>query len=311
MITFDHLTYRYPDASGPALDNVSLTVQAGERVAIMGPNGSGKSTFARLLAGLLTPSEGAVRLDAAADRLTRMDLVGILFQNPDNQMVSVLVDKEVSFALENRAVPLSEMEVRVADTLASFGIPHLAKRLTSQLSGGEKQRVALASVMICNPPILVLDEPDSYLDAAGRRLLREALARLHRDSPGLIEIRVTQYLEIARSYPRLLVFCDGELQADGPPARILADPDRAIRLGLVAKGRSSDADRAVAPGTRTPETTAVALSDVTVSYPRAESPVLKRLSDPLSGRREGGDSGTDRIGQINTGTGAHGVDQAE
>lgn len=276
MITCDHLTYRYPDAPGPALDSVSLGILPGERLAVMGPNGSGKSTFARVLAGLLTPSEGQVRIEKQAPEAMRADLVGMLFQNPDNQLVSVLVDKEVAFALENRAVPMSEMERRVQETLAAFGIGHLARRLTSQLSGGEKQRVALASVMICKPPILLLDEPDSYLDAAGRRLLHQALARLHEEFPALIEIRITQYLEIARRYPRLLVFGEGELRADGPPSRILADPERAIRLGLVARpDRFQETARVI----RQPAATvAVELDQVRFAFPRAAKLVLGAVS---------------------------------
>ena len=277
MITCDHLSYRYPDAPGPALDNVTLTVRPGERLAVMGPNGSGKSTFARLLAGLLTPTEGQIRIASSIVGAMRNDLVGMLFQNPDNQMVSVLVDKEVSFALENRAVPMGEMELRVADTLAAFGVSHLAKRLTSQLSGGEKQRVALASVMIYNPPVLVLDEPDSYLDAAGRRLLRAALARLHDEQPDLVEIRVTQYLEIARRYPRLLVFGDGELQADGPPERILADEERAIHLGLIAQNSVLDKERP-SSNTRAAATSVIELDRVTFAYPRTETRLLNEVS---------------------------------
>jgi energy-coupling factor transport system ATP-binding protein len=276
MITCDHLSYRYPDAPGPALDSVSLTVRPGERLAVMGPNGSGKSTFGRLLAGLLTPTGGQVRIESHSSETARADQVGMLFQNPDNQMVSVLVDKEVAFALENRAVPMTGMKPRVAEMLAMFGISHLAKRLTSQLSGGEKQRVALASVMICNPPILLLDEPDSYLDAAGRRLLRDVLARLHDTYPNLIEIRVTQYLEIARAYPRLLVFGEGELQADGPPARILADPERAARLGLVAVVQGSDRTASV---TKQPVAiAALELDTVSFAFARTKTPVLSKVS---------------------------------
>jgi len=125
----------------------------------MGANGSGKTTLARLIAGLIKPFRG--RIDIGHNGNTR---VGILFQNPDNQMVAVTVEKEIAFALENQNVPLKEMETRITQTLERFSITHLRKRLNSELSGGEKQRVALASVMIAEPSILLLDEPDSFLD---------------------------------------------------------------------------------------------------------------------------------------------------
>lgn len=186
----------------------------------MGANGSGKSTLALLLAGLLEPTEGEITLEAGHDNGS-FPPVGMLFQNPDNQMVSVLVDKEIAFALENRAVAPELMKAQVASTLESFGIEHLAKRLTSELSGGEKQRVALASLMIYHPPILVLDEPDSYLDVSGRRILREELHRLHLEHPGLIEIRVTQYPSVARRYKRIIVLDEGTVVSDNSPGEAL------------------------------------------------------------------------------------------
>ena len=170
MLRFEDVSYRYAEDAPEALREVSVTVNPGEAVAVMGANGSGKSTFVRLAARLHEPSKGWVKV---TDRAGRETPVGILFQNPDNQMVAVTVEKEIAFALENLATPLDEMEERITDTLARFGISHLRRRLTAELSGGEKQRVALASVMISEPEVLVLDEPDSYLDQAGKIALRE------------------------------------------------------------------------------------------------------------------------------------------
>jgi len=223
MLTLHDLTYRFPDADRDAVAKVSLTVRPGESLAVMGPNGSGKSTLARLIAGLLEPTQGHISI-GDYDHTDLSDQVGMLFQNPDNQMVSVLVDKEVAFALENRAVPMKEMGARVTESLAAFEITHLANRVTSYLSSGEKQRVALASLMIYQPPILILDEPDSYLDAAGRGLLRTQLQTLHEQYPDLIEIRITQYPEVSESYPRLIVMDEGKIVADGPTSAMTESP---------------------------------------------------------------------------------------
>lgn len=228
MITLDHLTFDY-DSGKRALDDVTLSVQAGERVAVMGANGSGKSTLARIIAGLITPTRGTLKLKSFAASPPR---IGILFQDPDNQMVASVVENEIAFALENQAMPMTAMEPLVLETLKRFGIEHLRMRLTTELSGGEKQRVALASVMISSPDILILDEPDSFLDANGKAMLARELERIHDEQPSLIEVRITQYPEVARSYPRLVVFAEGRIVADHEPSRIFSNTDFCDRAGL-------------------------------------------------------------------------------
>ncbi|PWB69678.1 energy-coupling factor ABC transporter ATP-binding protein, partial [candidate division GN15 bacterium] len=235
MITLDRISYAYP-GHPPVLNNLSLAIKSGESICIMGANGCGKSTLARIIAGLTAPQSGNVHIEvgnlsapANTGRATRP--VGILFQNPDNQMVAVTVDKEVAFALENTAVPMSRMESIVIETLDAFGISHLRHRLTTELSGGEKQRVALAAVMVSRPPIIVLDEPDSYLDEAGKRLLTDALARMHASDRDLTEIRITQYPYVAKQYKRLVVMFEGGIVADGDPNRILADEKSCEQVG--------------------------------------------------------------------------------
>jgi energy-coupling factor transport system ATP-binding protein len=230
MLTLDHLTFSY-DSGKLALDDVSLSINASERVCIMGANGSGKSTLARLIAGLVEPTRGAIQIDLP-ESLPQVSRIGILFQNPDNQMVASVVENEIAFALENLAMPMAEMEPRVLATLSRFGIEHLRTRLTHELSGGEKQRVALASVMIANPSILILDEPDSFLDASGKLMLSAELERLHAEQPDLIEIRITQYPEVAKQYPRLLVFAEGKLAADHSPTKIFANVEFCRKVGL-------------------------------------------------------------------------------
>jgi energy-coupling factor transporter ATP-binding protein EcfA2 len=241
MIELTNVTYSYPQQDQPALNHLSLSIKSGEAVCVMGANGSGKSTFAALLAGLVQPQGGRLTIDCQEP--TPLP-VGILFQNPDNQMVAVTVEKEVAFALENLGTLPDEMERRIGETLERFRISHLRRRLTAELSGGEKQRVALASVMVMRPPILVLDEPDSFLDEAGKRILVDELERIKASTPSLTEIRITQYPHVARSYSRLIVFDQGGVAADGRPDDIFADPELCLRTGL---SYSLDADGALPP----------------------------------------------------------------
>ncbi len=255
MIECRNITFRYRKDSEPALDDVSLKIVPGENICIMGSNGSGKSTLARLLAGLIEADHGELTLNGRPiSEDSGRASIGILFQNPDNQMVAMVVDKEVAFALENQATPLSEMETRVTETLGKFGVSHLSNRLTSELSGGEKQRVALAAATVCRPSVLILDEPDSFLDADGRKILREELRRIREASPDLIEIRVTQFPTVAMGVSRLLVLHGGKVIADASPDEIFGDselcrkaslrfdPDnhRSMKFPAVLTGRSPD-----------------------------------------------------------------------
>lgn len=229
MIELTNVTYSYPQQDRPALNHLSLSISEGEAVCIMGANGCGKSTLALMLAGLFQPQGGRLEINDASRAALP---VGLLFQNPDNQMVAVTVEKEVAFALENLGTPPDEMESRIAETLERFRIAHLHNRLTSELSGGEKQRVALASVMVLRPPILVLDEPDSFLDQFGKGLLAEELARLKTEMRSLTELRITQYPHVAEQYDRLIVMQDGSVVADGPPSEILANDELCLRTAL-------------------------------------------------------------------------------
>ncbi len=231
MIELKNISYAYGSAKDAALRSVNLNVAEGESICVMGANGSGKSTLARIIAGLADPSSGTMRVGVSGTFASHRS-VGILFQNPDNQMVAAVVEKEIAFALENQAMPMPQMETVVNSTLGRFGIEHLRRRLTNELSGGEKQRVALASVMVSRPPILILDEPDSFLDEAGKRILTEELRQLHAHQSALTEIRITQYPEEARRYRRLIVLCNGEVAADGDPEVILDDDQLCFRTGL-------------------------------------------------------------------------------
>ncbi|MFZ5981440.1 MAG: ABC transporter ATP-binding protein [Candidatus Zixiibacteriota bacterium] len=233
MLKLENVTYRYPGAESSALNGLNLEIRPGEALCLMGANGSGKSTLAKIIAGLVKLNRGRVSLDGAdINERTSKQQVGILFQNPDNQMVAVTVEKEIAFALENQATAQNEMERRVTEALRTFGIEHLRRRLTSELSGGEKQLVALASIMIIHPRVLVLDEPDSFLDEPGKRNLRRELDALKKDSPDLIEIRITQYPQVAELYQRMVVIENGAVVADDIPANIFRDRSLCLRNGL-------------------------------------------------------------------------------
>lgn len=280
MIRIENLTFRYHTDGEPVLRNVDLTIKAGESVAVMGANGSGKSTLARIVAGLLTATQGRVTVHTPGNFGMP---VGILFQNPDNQFVAVTVEKEIAFSLENLGESLEQMEKKVTETLQRFEIPHLRKRLMAELSGGEKQRVALAAVMVCRPPILILDEPDSYLDQAGKKALQQELAKLRQAAPSMIQIRITQYPEIARLYSRLLVFEQGKVVADDTPAAVFDNETLCRRTGIafdhltsrkiiVPKHRPSTADKG-----KSDHLNEIRANKLTYSYPTSR-PVLKDLN---------------------------------
>ncbi len=233
MIEIENLTYRYSNVGRPVLNKLSLTVETGETLCLMGANGSGKSTLARILAGLIKDYSGTVTInDQAAGSREAAGQVGILFQDPDNQMVATIVEKEIAFALENLAVPLAAMQRLVNEQARVFHIEHLIQRLTSELSGGEKQRVALASLMIRKPPVLILDEPDSYLDNNGRKILECELDRIRQHQGRITEIRITQYPAVAMACSRLVILQCGAVAADGEPKTIFADKQLIARTGL-------------------------------------------------------------------------------
>lgn len=279
MITIDRLTFSYPRQTRTSLRNVSLTIQDGESVCLMGANGCGKSTLAKLVAGLLAPSSGTLSVVTSESSSNHSLPIGLLFQDPDNQMVASVVDKEIAFAPENLATPVPDMTRIINYELNRFQLDSLRKRLTTELSGGEKQRVALASVMVTNPHVLILDEPDSFLDEPGKQILQQELARLHRERPCLIELRITQYPEVARLYSRLIVFADGEVVADGAPKDIL---ERAVThldwgLSFSLEERASAAWPGIDFPRSSTEVREIQLSHVGFDY-SPDRPVLHNLS---------------------------------
>ncbi len=233
MIQIENLTFHYRDSIEAALRSVNLKIQQGETLAIMGANGSGKSTFAKVLAKLLKPDRGLLKIGNSHNAS-----VGIVFQNPDNQMVAMTVEKELAFGLENRGCPVDEMKQKVDDVLERFELKHLRHRIISELSGGEKQKVAVASVMITEPDILILDEPDSFLDYHGKQLLLEQLKIIKHNNPHIIIIHITQYSATAVLYPRMLLFAEGEIVADASSSEIIDNKNIMKHAGLAYASRN-------------------------------------------------------------------------
>lgn len=219
------MTFSYPGAEAPALSGVTFEVRAGEYVGIVGPNGGGKSTLVRLLNGLLKAESGRVRVagcDPASEPFAVREKAGMLFQNPENGLVAPFVEDDVAFGLENRGVEREEMRRRVREAIRDVGLEGYERREPHTLSGGEKQRVALAGVLAVEPEILLLDEPTSMLDAAGRH---EVLDRLQRLRGAKTVLHVTHHLDELFDADRILVLNAGRLVADVRPDRLFADAD--------------------------------------------------------------------------------------
>jgi energy-coupling factor transport system ATP-binding protein len=224
-VSCERVSFSYPASARPALSGVSLDLRRGEYVGVVGPNGGGKSTLVRLLNGLLRPESGRVLVsghDPATEPFEARKHLGILFQNPENGLVAPFVEDDVAFGLENLGVPREEMRERVARAVKAVGLDGYERREPHTLSGGEKQRVALAGLLVVEPEILVLDEPTSMLDAAGRREVLEYLQALR---SGRTVLHVTHHLEELTGADRILVLNGGEIVADETPERLFFNPD--------------------------------------------------------------------------------------
>ncbi|MBD3258484.1 ATP-binding cassette domain-containing protein [candidate division GN15 bacterium] len=280
MIRLEHVTHLYADSDQPALHDVSLTVRPGEAVCVMGRNGSGKSTLIKIIAGLLRPTRGQVHVNGATPADDTSRAVGILFQNADNQMVATVVEKELAFSLENQAASQAAMETAISETCERFRLTSLRTRLTSELSGGEKQRVALGSIMIQNPPVLLLDEPDTFLDAAGQKIVREELRRLHAAIPNLTELRISHSPAIARDYQRLIVFDGGEITVDDEPEAVFQDQKRLVQAGLSVTG-AEDSRQWVTERLGTRHVSEIAAKSISFGYDSSR-PVIDNVNMSLT-----------------------------
>lgn len=221
-----------------ALQNLNLRISEGEYIAIVGHNASGKSTLAKLLNGLISPTQGEVWVDGTNTRdrdkvLEVKQKVGIVFQNPDDQLVAAVVEEEVAFGLENLRIPTSEIKVRVNEALQAVGMSQYVSHPPHLLSGGQKQRIAIAGVMAMRPKYLVLDEPTSLLDPEGRDEVLEILIKLNREYEVTI-VQITHFPEEAALAKRVLVMQRGKIVADSTPQKLFSQVELLREMGIDA-----------------------------------------------------------------------------
>lgn len=236
MLELNNVSYRYEGAAQNALSGVTMTIEAGEMLAIVGHNGSGKSTLAKHLNGLLLPTGGNVTIDGMDTKneeelLAIRQRVGMVFQNPDNQLVTTIVEEDVGFGPENLGVPPKEIRGRVDAALESVGMTAYADKASHALSGGQKQRIAIAGMLAMQPEVLVLDEATAMLDPEGRREVLEIVKRLHRET-GLTVVMITQFMEETLSCDRVVVMGGGKLQFSGTPREVFRRSAELRTLGL-------------------------------------------------------------------------------
>lgn len=236
MLELNNVSYRYEGAAQNALSGVTMTIEDGEMLAIVGHNGSGKSTLAKHLNGLLLPTGGNVTIDGMDTKnedalLAIRQRVGMVFQNPDNQLVTTIVEEDVGFGPENLGVPPKEIRDRVDAALESVGMTAYADKASHALSGGQKQRIAIAGMLAMQPEVLVLDEATAMLDPEGRREVMEIVKRLHRET-GLTVVMITQFMEETLSCDRVVVMGGGKLQFSGTPREVFRRSAELRALGL-------------------------------------------------------------------------------
>lgn len=235
IITIDNVSFQYEGESSFALENVSFSVYAGEWLAIVGHNGSGKSTLAKILNGLHFPKSGEVKInDLPLNEETVWEIrrqVGMVFQNPDNQLVGATVQDDVAFGLENHGVPYEEMKERVSAALEQVHMIDFLNQEPHHLSGGQKQRVAIAGVIALKPKVIILDEATSMLDPIGRNEVLETIYEL-KENEHITVISITHDLEEAARADRVIVMNQGKVHRVGVPEDVLQLEDELYELGL-------------------------------------------------------------------------------
>ena len=238
MIRVEHLTYQYPDTETAAVKDVSLHIEKGSFVAVLGHNGSGKSTLAKHFNGILQPTAGKVYVAGmdASDPDRILDIrrtVGMVFQNPDNQIVANIVEDDVAFAPENLGVPSEEIRQRVDEALKLVEMYDYRMHAPHLLSGGQKQRVAIAGVIAMRPDCIVLDEATAMLDPVGRREVLRTIHRLNRER-GITVVLITHHMNEAEDADRVIVMDHGQVAMDGTPRQVFARVAELKKLGLAA-----------------------------------------------------------------------------
>ena len=243
FIKIENVSYAYPTDDGgenEVLHDLSLEIERGSLVAVLGHNGSGKSTLAKLLNLIISPKSGRIvidGLDITSPDLTEDELfenrrrVGMVFQNPDNQLVATIVEEDVAFGPENLGVPPAEIRKRVDDALATVGMSEFRRHSPHQLSGGQKQRIAIAGIIAMMPECIIFDESTAMLDPRGRREVMETIKKLNREH-GLTILHITHYMNEAAMCDRVVVINDGQIQLDGKPEEVFTHVSELQMIGL-------------------------------------------------------------------------------
>jgi len=241
IVSAEHITYCYPPDEGkapvPAVDDVTIQVEKGEFVAVLGHNGSGKSTFAKHLNAILLPAGGAVYIDNMDTKREELLLAirekcGMVFQNPDNQIVATLVEEDVAFAPENMGVPPEEIRRRVDRCLEIVGMSEFKRHAPHLLSGGQKQRIAIAGVLAMEPEILVMDEPTAMLDPSGRREVMNVVQQLNRER-GMTVVLITHHMDEAARAGRVIVMHEGRVALEGTPTEVFSRVEEIRALSIL------------------------------------------------------------------------------
>lgn len=238
IIDTQNVHYSYEEELSEAVRGVSLQVYKGEFLCILGHNGSGKSTLAKLLNGLFTPTAGSVTVCGmdTKDEDKQLDIrksAGMVFQNPDNQLVATIVEEDVAFGPENLGVPQPELRKRVDDALAAVNMSEFARSSPHKLSGGQKQRIAIAGVLAMQPEIMIMDEPTAMLDPMGRREVINTVMRLNREQ-GITVVLITHFMEEAALADRLIIMHEGGINLEGTPRDVLIQIEKLKELSLEA-----------------------------------------------------------------------------
>ena len=238
IIRLKNVSFKYNEDDAPAVSGLDLEIARGSFVAVLGHNGSGKSTLAKMLNGILLPTEGEVLVNGLDTRdedhlLDVRRTVGMVFQNPDNQIVASVVEDDVAFAPENLGVPSGEIRARVDEALKRVGMYGFRLHAPHLLSGGQKQRVAIAGVLAMRPECIVMDEPTAMLDPIGRREVLKAVRELRRGR-GMTVVLITHHMEECVHADRLIVMSDGAVAMDGTPREVFSRVEELRALGLAA-----------------------------------------------------------------------------
>jgi energy-coupling factor transport system ATP-binding protein len=236
IIKISNVSFQYSQEEKNALNGVSLEIQPGEFVAILGHNGSGKSTLAKLINSLLLPTEGEIIVKGMNTKDDEMlwnirQTAGMVFQNPDNQLVATIVEEDVAFGPENQGVDPVEIRKRVDDSLKAVDMYEYRKRPPHLLSGGQKQRIAIAGVLALNSECIILDEPTAMLDPSGRKEVLETIKRLNNDEKKTV-LLITHFMDEAVQADRVIVMDGGKIQMEGTPKEVFVNIESVKKFGL-------------------------------------------------------------------------------